>query len=225
MPEASLHHEILSRARLLFFGGSFDPVHLGHTTLAIAAAREQWGNSSDWGVVFVPAGRSPHKDEQPTADEHRVEMLELAIAAHPDATILTYELDQRDGPSYWAETWSMVRERFTHAECRFLIGADQARAMHRWSRYRAFWRDALVVLRGEDGTASDLLQSIRAMRAWSNADLMDWETMIVRTVLVDVSSTSIRAALMDEAQRKTRIDGLDPGVQNYILANRLYFKT
>jgi nicotinic acid mononucleotide adenylyltransferase len=54
---------------------------------------------------------------------------------------------------------------------------------------------------------------------------MDWETIIVRTGLVDVSSTSIRAALMDEAQRKTRIDGLDPGVQNYILANRLYFKT
>lgn len=222
MPSDTQNEGVLSRAKLLFFGGSFDPVHLGHTTLAIAAAREQWGDQNHWGIVLVPAGRSPHKDETPTSNEHRVAMLELAIGDNPDLTIWMHELEQSDGPSYWAETWAVVRKQFAHAQCRFLIGADQARAMHRWSRYRAFWRDALVVLRGEDDSSSDLISAIRATRAWSAADLLDWESMIVRTELVDVSSTSIRAALDDEAQRKTRIEGLDPGVHDYILSNELY---
>ncbi|MCA9304843.1 MAG: nicotinate-nicotinamide nucleotide adenylyltransferase [Phycisphaerales bacterium] len=222
MPDHGQPDPVLNRPKLLFFGGSFDPVHAGHTTLALAAARSRWGEGGGWGVVFVPAARSPHKDADPTPDAHRLAMLRTAIGGHPDMTIWTHELEQPDGPSYWADTWAVARKEFAHAECRFLIGADQARAMNRWSRYRAFWRDALVVLRGEDDSPNDLLAGIQAAHAWSAADLADWESMIVRTGLVDVSSTAIRATLADDAQRKTRIEGLDPGVQEYILKHGLY---
>jgi len=222
MPIAADIDEILSRPRLLFFGGSFDPVHHGHTMLAPAAARRRWGDQGGWGVVFVPAGRSPHKQTEPTPDGHRLAMLEIAIGGEPDSAIWDHELARGDGPSYWAETWAVVRTRFAHAECRFLIGADQARAMHSWSSYRAFWRDALVVLRGEDDSAPDLLKAIHATHAWSIADMEDWDSMIVRTDMHAASSTGIRDLLKDSARRKTRIEGLDPGVQDYILANGLY---
>jgi len=222
MPDHAQPDAVLQRPKLLFFGGSFDPVHLGHTTLSFAAAGVLWGQAGGWGVVFVPAARSPHKDTEPTPDGHRLAMLRIALGSHPDATIWMHELEQAEGPSYWADTWASVRSAFAHAECRFLIGADQARAMHRWSRYRAFWRDATVVLRGGDDSAADLIEGLGESRAWSVADLADWESMIVRTELVDASSTAIRSALADEAKRNTRIEGLDPGVQEYILAQGLY---
>ena len=82
--------------RLGIFGGSFDPVHLGHLILA-ETAREQLGLD---GLRFLPAARSPHKpDAAPTADAHRVAMLELALAAQPAFALERLDLE-RPAPSY-----------------------------------------------------------------------------------------------------------------------------
>jgi hypothetical protein len=63
---------------------------------------------------------------------------------------------------------------------------------------------------------------MRATGAWSDADLAIWDGRLVATPTAAGSSTLIRAALADPAQRNARIEGLDPGVQKYILDRGLY---
>lgn len=210
---------------LLFFGGSFDPPHLGHAVLPFEIARRNWPGQRVW-VVFVPAARSPHKGRDPTPDRHRVEMLRLALRGRRDWWIWEQELGDADlnpgAPSYWADTWAIARRAFRTRDRAFLIGTDQALAMHRWHRFAEFWPDALVMLRPGGPGPTELADALRRTGAWTEADIARWMSRLVRTGTVDASSTAIRAALSEPAQRNARIDGLDPGVEKYILDRGLY---
>lgn len=89
------------------FGGTFDPVHLGHLAAA-ETAREALGLER---VLFVPARRPPHKPGRPISEAgHRVAMLELALADNPAFAIEPMELE-RDGPSYTVDTLAAITER------------------------------------------------------------------------------------------------------------------
>jgi nicotinate-nucleotide adenylyltransferase len=82
------------------FGGTFDPIHLAHLAVAQEAA-EALGLER---VLFVPAGRPPHKLERAiTPAEHRLAMVELAVAGNDRFAVDRLELD-RDGPSYTVDT-------------------------------------------------------------------------------------------------------------------------
>src|ERR1700747_2377562 len=96
--------------RIGVFGGTFDPVHLGHLILA-EQCREQARLDQVW---FIPSARPPHKPDQALSPfAARVEMLTLAIAGYP--VFRTDELEQeRPGPSYTVETLETLRER--HSE-------------------------------------------------------------------------------------------------------------
>ena len=80
---------------ILIFGGTFDPPHLAHTALPPLVARRLDCKR----ILYIPAAANPLKtDAPPTAVEHRLAMLRLALADVPDAEISTIELD-RPGPS------------------------------------------------------------------------------------------------------------------------------
>ena len=86
--------------RLGLFGGSFDPIHLGHLLVA-QAAREELGLAR---LYFIPAAHSPFKPErQPTAGAERVRLLRLALAEADWCEIDEQEL-ARGGVSYTVET-------------------------------------------------------------------------------------------------------------------------
>jgi len=87
-------------------GGTFDPIHLGH--LAVAdEAREALGLER---ILFVPAGRPPHKAGRPiTPAPDRLAMVELAIADNPAFAVSSIELE-RPGPSYTVDTVAAVRD-------------------------------------------------------------------------------------------------------------------
>lgn len=225
----------------LFFGGSFDPPHAAHTQLPILAAQtlEQHLNlpKNSCHVVYVPAARSPFKDSQPTPDQHRVEMLKLATA-EPNSqlshtsTIWTQELADGllnpDQPSYWADTWSIAHSMTTTGINRFLIGADQAKSMHRWHRYQEFWKDAVVLLRESSTpdtppiTPESLIEDLRQTNAWSEQDLAHWTTAILQVPTLDASSTDLRANLANPNTRHQKTPELSPGVHDYILKHKLY---
>lgn len=230
-PAARISHPVPVPPRVraadpvLFFGGSFDPPHAGHAALPFEVASRRWPGRAAW-VVFVPAARSPHKPGPPAPDPHRVEMLRLALRCRSRWWIWEQELaDARlnpGQPSYWADTWAIAARVFNARERSFLIGVDQAESMHRWARYQEFWPDALVMHRAETLTESQFADRMRATGAWSAAEIDRWVSRLVRTPVVDASSTAIRAALADPAQRNARIDGLDPGVRKYIAERGLY---
>lgn len=212
-------------ARLrLFFGGSFDPPHLGHALLP-PQMLEKLGIEPAR-LIYVPAARSPHKLESPAADEHRLNMLGIALQDRGGWEIWTQEL--RDAglkpgePSYWADTWAILRQMELPGESMFLIGTDQALSMHRWHRYGEFWRDAVVMLREgvEDGAA--MVDGLARLDVWSEKDLDHWRERVVSIPTIAASSTAIRAALADPERRKNPIAGLDERVHKYILDNGLY---
>ena len=124
------------------FGGSFDPVHLGHL-LAARAAREEAGLDR---LYFIPAAQSPFKpDALPAPAAQRVRLLNLALAGDATAEVDDQEI-RRGKPSYTIDTVRAYARTHPQAEFYYLIGADQTAQIPKW-------RDAeeLARLRREQG--------------------------------------------------------------------------
>lgn len=113
--------------RVGVFGGTFDPVHVGHLSIAQAALECVPLDR----IVFVPARRSPLKDRGPLAsEEDRLAMLRLATADEPRFDVSTIELD-RPGTSYTVDTL----EALAGDDVLYLVmGADAAGEFERWHR-------------------------------------------------------------------------------------------
>src|SRR5579863_5271590 len=106
--------------KLGLFGGSFDPIHLGHLLVA-QAAREELGLTR---LFFILASQSPFKPErQPTPAAERLRLLRLALAGQNWCEIDEQEI-KRGGISYTIDTVRDYASRFPGAQLFYLIGAD-----------------------------------------------------------------------------------------------------
>src|ERR1035438_9318029 len=106
--------------RIGLFGGSFDPVHLGHLLVA-QAAREELNLAR---LFFIPAAQSPFKpDTEPTPAGVRLRLLRLALAGKTWCEVDEQET-QRGGVSYTADTLRDYARHFPEAPLFYLIGAD-----------------------------------------------------------------------------------------------------
>ena len=110
------------------FGGSFDPVHLGHLLVA-EAAREELSLSR---LFLIPAAQSPFKPErQPTPAKERLALLRLALAGKEWCEIDEQEI-KRGGVSYTIDTVRDYSRRFPQARFFYLIGADHVPQLPKW---------------------------------------------------------------------------------------------
>ncbi len=116
--------------RVGIFGGVFNPPHIGH----LLCAQEAYVQLELDRVVFVPAGRPPHREipDDPGA-EARLTMCEYAISADERFRLSRVEVD-RDGPSYTVDTLRELGERAPGSELVLILGSDQARALPEWHR-------------------------------------------------------------------------------------------
>ena len=137
--------------RIAFFGGSFDPPHLGHLAIA-RAAREKLRLEM---VLFAPVGHQPLKPDGASASfEDRVAMLRLAIAGES-----SFQLSMADAPgetpNYTIDTLTRLREELDPAaELFLLIGADALRSLSQWHRAAEipFAASLIVALASRRGT-------------------------------------------------------------------------
>jgi nicotinate-nucleotide adenylyltransferase len=113
--------------RLGLYGGTFDPIHLGHLILA-EACREACDLDRVW---FIVAGSPPHKPEGRTDVAHRLEMARLAVAGNPAFEVSEIET-RRPGPHYSVETLEAVALERPGDDLFFLIGGDSLVDLPHW---------------------------------------------------------------------------------------------
>jgi nicotinate-nucleotide adenylyltransferase len=134
--------------RIGLFGGSFNPVHLGHLLIAQAALEELQLSK----LVFIPAAQSPFKPQAhlaPASD--RLKLLRLALAGRAQFCVDDQEI-RRGGVSYSIDTVREYRARHSAAEFWYIIGGDHVRLLPKWrdaAELAALARFAVVPRPGE----------------------------------------------------------------------------
>ncbi|UJB20751.1 MULTISPECIES: nicotinate-nucleotide adenylyltransferase [Lysobacter] len=135
---------------LVFYGGTFDPIHDGHLAIA-RAARDALAAR----VRLMPAADPPHRAPPGASAEHRARMLDLAVAGEPDLVVDRREL-RRDGPSYSVETLREIRaEVGPEQPLALLVGADSFLDLPKWREWQALFELAHFVVAERPGSPLD----------------------------------------------------------------------
>ncbi len=123
--------------RIGVFGGTFDPIHIGH----LVSAEEAWWELELERVLFIPAGLPPHKlDHAMSPVEHRLAMVELAIASNPHFAVSRVDID-RFGPCYTVDTIELLRDEWgPGVEIYFIMGSDSLLDILTWYNPRRLIR-------------------------------------------------------------------------------------
>ena len=127
--------------RLALFGGSFDPFHKGH----LSVARELRDRDLCDRVLIAPAGLSPGKPAARVSAVHRLNMARLGIEGLADVEVINNDLE-RHGPSYTITTMVEVRERRPEDDLVLVMGADAWRDFGSWREPRRLLELADVVV-------------------------------------------------------------------------------
>lgn len=195
-------------AKLGIFGGTFDPIHIGHLALAERAC-------ADCGleqVYFVPANYPPHKLDRPvTAPEHRLAMVQSAIADNPSFLVSDLEL-RRSGPSYTIQTIRAFQSRHPEDELFFLMGADSVLELDTWMNVEELVTLCRFIVVQRPGYAYNQAETRVPEAFWPR-------TVRLEMAGLDVSSSDIRARL--QQNRSVRYLVPDP-VLEYAARNCLY---
>ncbi|QHT47226.1 nicotinate-nucleotide adenylyltransferase [Bacillus sp. SB49] len=115
--------------RIGILGGTFDPPHLGHLTMA-EYVYEEMGLDEVW---FMPSYIPPHKEEASTDADKRVAMVERAISGHPDFRVCDIER-KREGTSYTVDTMRDLKRLYPEVIFYFIIGGDMVEHLPKWNR-------------------------------------------------------------------------------------------
>lgn len=211
----------MSSAALGIFGGTFDPIHVGHLRGAIDC-RDLLGLEQ---VHFLPAALPPLKATPGVSAEHRAAMVEIAIADLPGFSVDRREID-RPGMSYSIDTVREIRrEAGASKPLVFIMGLDSLRTLHRWRD----WQDLLAevniaVLKRPGYTASLDPEVSRWLEAHSvpATQLLQHpkgNVAILEQPGLEVSSTAVRAAM---GRGRTPRFLLPEPVLEYIALHGLY---
>jgi nicotinate-nucleotide adenylyltransferase len=206
--------------RIGVYGGSFNPVHLGHL-LAAECSREQACLDR---VLFVPAAVPPHKLDRALATaEDRLAMLALAVGGHEAFAVSTLELD-RGGVSYTIDTLADLAARHPGDTLVLLLGPDAVAGLPTWRDPGAIldgWEVRAVERDGLDDVASivaepDVATLLGAERA---SRLIESR---IRMPAIGIRASDLRAAVAAGRSIRYRTPR---AVEAYIMAHDLYRAT
>lgn len=147
--------------RIGVFGGTFDPIHLGHLHIA-NGLREKLGLDQ---IVWVVAGNPPHKRGQIVSDDNdRIAMVQLALGDSSHDVVSRVEVD-RPGPSYTADTLEQLTTELGPAQFFFLMGEDSLRDFPTWRDPERILELADLGVVGRPGIDTDLAELTRELPA------------------------------------------------------------
>lgn len=195
--------------RVGVFGGTFDPVHVGHL---IVATELRHALRLDR-LLFAPAGRPPHKPAQAIAnDQDRLAMLRLAIADSPDLELSTADLD-RPGPSFTEDLLLTIQREVAAERLFFLMGNDSLRDFPNWHG-----PDRIAAL-AELGVAARLGAPVDLTALFAAVPATRDRVHLVETPLIGIASRDIRRRVRQGEPIRYQVP---PTVETYIRHRGLY---
>jgi nicotinate-nucleotide adenylyltransferase len=204
----------MAKRKIALFGGTFDPIHLGHTTVAADALKRIGAEK----IIFIPAKRSPLKGFLPRAsDNHRLNMLTLAIADEKNFQVSNYEL-KRPAPSYTLETIQKFQADYgSETSIHWLIGADSVDDLMYWYKITELIDTCNLTTMYRAGCKPPDFAKFEEI--WGRQRIEKLQRNIIQTPLVDISSTEIRDLIAKNGDFPKM---LHPAVAEYINKNGLY---
>lgn len=200
-----------ARAPTIVFGGTFDPPHVAHVAMALAALRALGAER----LLVIPASINPQRVAHPPAPaEERLAMTRLAFEAEPRAEVLPIEIE-RAGPSYTIDTLRALATADPRP-LRLLIGSDQALNLPTWREWHEVLRLAPPAIVVRPPHRHESLPAALAERCGGTAAA--WAASILPLAPVEISATEARDALARGEAPTT----IPPAVLAYIRRRGLY---
>ncbi len=184
--------------KIFFFGGTFDPPHLGHQKIA-----EYCCKIADK-FIFIPVKQSPHKHNKPIAtDQQRIEMLKKTVNS-PKIEIDKFELNSLN-PNYTIHTIHYLKQKWNEAELTMVVGEDQYNSLEKWFKIEEIRKYVQIICFHRDGHKP--------------LQLLDKKDEFISDFKVNISSTELRKSLIDNKNIELMIN---QDVLSYIRENKLY---
>lgn len=200
----------MGKKRVGIFGGTFDPIHMGHLIVAETIMDEFHLDK----VVFIPAAVPPHKlDKQISPAKHRYMMTMLATCSNPRFQVSDMEM-HRQGPSYSRDTLAqLIEEHGSDTEFYFIVGADSVENLHTWNRIDELLTMCHFIGASRPGCMPDMEKI--AQRFGPLAEKIH----CLETPELEISSTEIRHRV---GQKRTIRYIVPEAVEQYIYKEKLY---
>lgn len=195
-----------SVSKIILFGGTFDPIHIGHLILAQYALEYVKARN----VIFIPCYKPPHKIEYKLSFwKHRWEMVKLAIKDNDKFILDDFEI-KRKGISYTYITIDWFSQKYKNDELFFLIGFDSLLTLTTWQKWEYIVEKVkfLVGKRMVDKTQFCQLPEALVKKV-----------VFFDSPLIEVSSTEIRYRVRNKMSIKYMVP---PLVEKYIYEHKLY---
>jgi nicotinate-nucleotide adenylyltransferase len=213
--------------KIALFGGTFDPIHIGHLRIARAARRQFHLDT----VFFIPSARPPHKAQGPlTPFAHRYAMVAMACAGEKlfVPSLAEGSLAARVNRAYYSiDTVKSFRREFPDGHIYFILGADAFLQIATWRKYKSLLDACDFIVASRPGFRIDKLREAvprellaRALQDSRGTIALQNSSMHLLTgVKSPVSSTEIRNRL----KRRESIQGMAPASAiEYIRKEALY---
>ena len=200
----------MGKKRVGIFGGTFDPIHIGHLIVA-ETIMDEFNLDK---VVFIPAAVPPHKlDKQISPAKHRYMMTMLAPCSNPRFQVSDMEM-HRQGPSYSRDTLAqLIEEHGRDTEFYFIVGADSVENLHTWNRIDELLTMCHFIGASRPGCMPDMEKI--AQRFGPLAEKIH----CLETPELEISSTEIRHRV---GQKRTIRYIVPETVEQYIYKEKLY---
>ena len=203
------------------FGGTFDPIHLGHINTATALIKELGINE----LHLMPNAIPPHRAQPTASAEQRLAMVKLACEQQPELIPEAIELTAEQ-PSYTVKTLRLFSQRYPADTLLFVMGMDSLISLDSWYQWRQLTKLAhLIVLPRPDYNlrqASKPLQHYIAQHQCHTPQTLQQAKCgyiyVANTPMIDISATAIRTKL----KHHTSTTALPPKVVEYIQQQQLY---
>lgn len=197
-------------ARIGLFGGSFNPIHMGHLVIAEAA----WQEFSLERIVFIPTADTPGKEMHHIPKEDRYHMVELAIGGNPRFSISDIEM-KREGPSYTVDTIrELSRTAAPGTEFYFIAGTDAVADLPTWKFNRELLESCHFICASRPVDASRVRETVAYFGTLGKEKIH-----FLRTPELEISSTFLREEIAGGRSPRYL---MPDGVISYIKERRLY---